>query len=145
MFMTAKPFLCRLLFLSDSLMDILVNLWQFSTLYQSMEETMNEKDGRIERYESQDRRTKRSESKAKKKTGKKRNYEQNFVWVTEILGRVCKLTLELWCKSQTAKKCNELSAKSRAIRRQIHGYIEARMGGEEAVINTRYHEHVSNA
>ncbi|MDR1104176.1 MAG: PD-(D/E)XK nuclease family protein [Endomicrobium sp.] len=82
--------------------------------------------------------------KINKKTSKKRDYGNDYISVTEVLGAVRKIGLEMWYKHHSAKECDELSEKAKEIGTQIHELIESYVKGEEGKVKTKYQEEVNN-
>jgi ATP-dependent exoDNAse (exonuclease V) beta subunit len=80
----------------------------------------------------------------KKTKDNKRDYGNNYLSVTEVLGHVRKIGLEMWYKQHTAKECDELSEKAKEIGTQIHELIESYVKGQKAIIKTKYQEEVNN-
>ncbi len=75
----------------------------------------------------------------------KRNYENTFPSVTEILGVLRKIGLENWFKYNTTKFCNEESEKGKIIGTQIHEGIHSFIQSGEIKVKTEYSEEVTNA
>lgn len=75
----------------------------------------------------------------------KRNYDNDYPSVTQILGILRKIGLENWFKYNTAKFCNEESRKGKEVGIQIHEAIQAHIEQDEVKIETQYGEEVSNA
>jgi hypothetical protein len=79
----------------------------------------------------------------------KRNYAEvfnnNYPSVTEALGVLRKIGLEMWFKYNTAKFCDEKSAKGKEIGTQIHDLIQRHIELNEMRIETQYPEEVTNA
>ena len=74
-----------------------------------------------------------------------RDYTNNYPSVTSILGVLRKVGLEMWFKYNTAKFCDEKSAKGKLIGTQIHEGIEMFIKTGEAKISTEYDVEVTNA
>lgn len=76
----------------------------------------------------------------------KRNYPDNgYPSVTQVLGVLRKIGLELWFKFHTAAFCDEKSNRGKEIGGQIHEAIQAHIEDNEVKIETQYAEEVSNA
>lgn len=75
----------------------------------------------------------------------KRDYKNNYCSVTEALGVLRKIGLEMWFKWNTAKFCDEKSAKGKEIGTQIHELIQRHIEANEMKISTQYPEEVTNA
>lgn len=75
----------------------------------------------------------------------KRDYQNNYPSVTEVLGVLRKIGLEMWFKWNTAKFCDEKSAKGKEIGTQIHELIQRHIELNEMKIETQYPEEVTNA
>ena len=75
----------------------------------------------------------------------KRNYDNNYGSVTQILGILRKQGLENWFKYNTATFCNEKSKRGREIGTQIHEAIQSHIEKDGVKIETQYGEEVSNA
>jgi hypothetical protein len=80
----------------------------------------------------------------KRKGTKKRDYGNEYVSVTEVLGGIRKIGLEMWYKSHTKEECDRLSEKAKEIGSQIHELIESYVKGKEGVVKTKYQEEVNN-
>jgi len=75
-----------------------------------------------------------------------RNYPDNgYPSVTGVLGVLRKIGLEFWFKFNTAKFCNEESAKGKLVGTQIHDAIEQYITTGKAKIESEYAEEVNNA
>jgi len=75
----------------------------------------------------------------------KRQYDNDFPSVTTILGVLRKVGLEMWYKYNTAKFCDEKSAKGKEIGTQLHEAIENYVLNNKVEIETNYAEEVTNA
>ena len=79
------------------------------------------------------------------KVKKHRDYQNKLPSVTTILGVLRKIGLEYWFKANTAKFCNEESAKGKKCGTQIHDCIEQYILTGEAKIDSEYADEVMNA
>ena len=75
----------------------------------------------------------------------KRQYNNDYPSVTEILGVLRKIGLEMWYKFNTAKFCNEESEKGKLIGTQIHEGIHNLIQTGKIEVKTEYAEEVTNA
>lgn len=75
----------------------------------------------------------------------KRNYDNNYGSVTQILAVLRKIGLEFWFKKNTAAFCNEESRKGKEIGVQIHDVIQNHIEKKEAKVETQYGEEIMNA
>lgn len=75
----------------------------------------------------------------------KRAYDNDLPSVTTILGVLRKIGLEMWFKFNTAKFCDEKSAKGKEIGTQLHEAIENYVLHNKVEIETNYAEEVTNA
>ena len=75
----------------------------------------------------------------------KRQYENDYPSVTQILGVLRKIGLEMWFKYNTAKFCDEKSNKGKLIGTQIHEAIQSFIETGKASIDTEHEEEVMNA
>lgn len=75
----------------------------------------------------------------------KRNYQNNYPSVTEVLSILRKIGLENWFKWNTAKFCNEESRKGKEIGLQIHEAIQSHIELKEVKVETQYGNEVMNA
>jgi hypothetical protein len=78
-------------------------------------------------------------------TKAKRRYDNDYPSVTTILGVLRKIGLELWFKFNTAKFCDDKSAKGKLIGTQIHEAIENYILKNEVKVETEHAEEVTNA
>jgi RecB family exonuclease len=78
------------------------------------------------------------------KKNNKRDYGNDYLSVTEVLGNVRKIGLEMWYKHHTAKECDELSEKAKEIGTQIHELIESYVKEREGIVKTKYQEEINN-
>ncbi|MDR1926868.1 MAG: PD-(D/E)XK nuclease family protein [Endomicrobium sp.] len=76
---------------------------------------------------------------------KKRDYNNDYPSVTQALGVLRKIGLEMWYKFRTAKECDEISARGREIGTQIHELIQSYIDGQSPQIETTYEKEVTNA
>lgn len=76
---------------------------------------------------------------------KKRAYENSYPSVTEILGVLRKIGLEMWFKYNTAAFCDEKSKRGKEVGTQIHEAIQSFIETGSATTQTQYHDEVSNA
>lgn len=74
-----------------------------------------------------------------------RQYQNEYPSVTTILGVLRKIGLEMWFKYNTAKFCDEKSAKGKLIGTQIHEAIQSFIETGSAKVNTEHDEEVTNA
>lgn len=75
----------------------------------------------------------------------KRNYDNNFPSVTQILDVLRKPELEYWFRMNTPEFCNEESKRGKEIGTTIHEAIQSYIETGTAKIETTYAEEVSNA
>lgn len=76
----------------------------------------------------------------------KRDYPDNgYPSVTTALGVLRKIGLEMWFKYNTAKFCDEKSAKGKLIGTEIHEAIQSYIETGTAKVETQYDEEVTNA
>jgi len=75
----------------------------------------------------------------------RRQYENPYPSVTEVLGVLRKIGLENWFKYNTAKFCNEESEKGKLIGTQIHEGIHSLIQTGKIKVATEYAEEVTNA
>ena len=75
----------------------------------------------------------------------KRMYDNPYPSVTQALGVLRKIGLEMWFKFNTAQFCNEESSKGKLIGKQIHQAIQDQIEAKEVKIETEYAEEVMNA
>lgn len=76
---------------------------------------------------------------------KHRDYDNDYPSVTEILGVLRKIGLEMWFKHNTAAFCDEKSKRGREVGTQIHEAIQSYIETGLAKVETAYQEEVSNA
>jgi len=74
----------------------------------------------------------------------KRDYQNNYGSVTQILGVLRKIGLENWFKYNTAKFCDEKSSRGKIVGTQIHAAIEGNITGVQTPVETMYPEEVTN-
>jgi len=74
-----------------------------------------------------------------------RNYDNEYPSVTQILGILRKVGLEMWFKYNTAKFCKEESDKGKLIGTQIHEGIHSLILTGDIKVKTEYTEEVTNA
>lgn len=75
----------------------------------------------------------------------KRQYNNDYPSVTEVLSVLRKPGLEQWFLSNTRAYCNEKSRKGKEIGNQIHEAIQSYIETGEAKVNTEYDMEVTNA
>ncbi len=75
----------------------------------------------------------------------KRQYENDYVSVTEVLGVLRKVALENWFKYNTAEFCNKESSKGKLVGTQIHDAIEQYITTGKASVDSEYADEVLNA
>lgn len=75
----------------------------------------------------------------------KRDYQNEYPSVTEVLGVLRKIGLEMWFKWNAAKFCDEESKKGKEIGTQIHEAIQSHIDLQEVKVTTIYGEEVMNA
>ncbi len=75
----------------------------------------------------------------------KRQYLNDYVSVTQVLGVLRKPALEWWFKVNTAAYCDEKSAKGKEIGTQIHNVIQSFIETGKAKIESQYPDEVTNA
>lgn len=76
---------------------------------------------------------------------KKRDYQNDYPSVTEALGILRKIGLEMWFKYNTAAFCDAKSKKGKEIGTQIHEVIQGFIETGEAKVQTQYQDEVMNA
>ena len=75
----------------------------------------------------------------------KRQYDNSYPSVTQILGILRKIGLEMWFKFNTIQTINKESEEGKLIGTQIHEAIQQHIDKEEAKIETEFGEQVKNA
>lgn len=75
----------------------------------------------------------------------RRQYNNNYVSVTEALGVLRKIGLEMWYKWNTAAFCDAKSKAGREAGTDIHALIERHINLESLTIETKYPEEVKTA
>lgn len=75
----------------------------------------------------------------------KRQYQNNYVSVTQALDILRKIGLEMWFKMNTLQFINEESSKGKLIGIQIHEAIQSYIETGSAKIDTQHHIEVTNA
>lgn len=75
----------------------------------------------------------------------KRQYDNPYPSVTEVLGVLRKIGLEMWFKWNTAKFCNEESERGKLVGTQLHEAFHSYIQNNEVKISTAYSEEVINA
>lgn len=75
----------------------------------------------------------------------KRDYQNTYGSVTQILGILRKIGLEMWFKFNTAAFCNAESNKGKEIGIQIHEAIQSHIEAGEVKVETQYGEEVMTA
>lgn len=75
----------------------------------------------------------------------KRDYQNDYPSVTQVLGILRKIGLENWFKFNTAAFCNEESRKGKEIGTAIHEAIQSHIEEKEVKIETQYGNEVMNA
>jgi hypothetical protein len=75
----------------------------------------------------------------------KRQYQNDYASVTQVLGVLRKIALENWFKYNTAEFCNRESSKGKLVGTQIHEAIEQYITTGQSSIDSEYAEEVSNA
>jgi hypothetical protein len=75
----------------------------------------------------------------------KRNYDNNYLSVTQVLDVLRKPGLEMWFKLNTIKEIKTQSAKGKEIGTQIHEAIHRYIETGETKVETAYAEEVGNA
>jgi len=76
---------------------------------------------------------------------KHRQYENDYPSVTQILGVLRKIGLEMWFKYNTAKFCDDKSNRGKKIGTEIHEAIQSFIETGSAKMDTEYPEEVTNA
>lgn len=76
---------------------------------------------------------------------KHRDYDNDYVSVTTVLGVLRKIGLEYWFKVNTLEYCNKASGKGKVIGTDIHNAIEHYILTGEAKVETEYPDEVSCA
>jgi len=79
------------------------------------------------------------------KTVKKRDYPNDYASVTQALGVLRKIGLEIWYKNNTAEFCDSASKKGKIVGSLIHEVIENYILHQQITITTYYSEDVNNA
>ena len=75
----------------------------------------------------------------------KRDYQNDFPSVTQVLGVLRKIGLENWFKYNTAQFCDEKSKRGKEVGTQTHEVIENYILGKPTDIVTEYGDEVVNA
>jgi len=75
----------------------------------------------------------------------KRQYDNAYPSVTQVLDVLRKYGLEFWFKNNTLAFINEESEKGKLIGTQIHEAIQSHIEKNKARVDTEYHEEVMNA
>ena len=75
----------------------------------------------------------------------KRNYDNDYPSVTQILGVLRKAGLEAWFKYNSITQINKESEEGKLIGQQIHDAIQQHIEQEEVKVETQYGEQVMNA
>lgn len=75
----------------------------------------------------------------------KRMYENSYPSVTECLGVLRKIGLEMWFKYNTAAFCDEKSKRGKEVGTQIHDAIQSFIETGSAKTETLYQDEVTNA
>jgi len=75
----------------------------------------------------------------------KRNYQNNYSSVTQILAVLRKIGLESWFKANTAEFCNRKSSLGKKIGSEIHNSIEQYIKTGSAKVESEHPEEVTNA
>lgn len=75
----------------------------------------------------------------------KRQYNNDYPSVTQILDVLRKIGLEMWFKFNTIKFINAESAKGKLIGTQIHDAIQSHIEAQEVKVETEYADEVMNA
>lgn len=76
---------------------------------------------------------------------KHRAYENDYASVTEVLGVLRKIGLEMWFKMNTLEYCNKASGKGKVVGTDIHKAIENYILTGQATVDTQYPDEVTNA
>ena len=76
---------------------------------------------------------------------KKRDYNNDYPSVTQVLGVLRKIGLENWFKYNTAQFCNDKSKRGREIGSQFHDAIHDYITTGEVKVSTQYVEEVTNS
>ena len=84
-------------------------------------------------------------SSEKNTKSRKRNYENEYPSVTEVLGQLRKIALENWFKFNTLEFINREGGKGRAVGTNIHNAIETYITTGEMKVETEYPDEVTNA
>lgn len=74
-----------------------------------------------------------------------KQYNNDYPSVTQILGVLRKIGLEMWFKWNTAKFCDEESERGKLIGTQIHEAIHSYIQNQEVKVSTAYSQEVINA
>lgn len=75
----------------------------------------------------------------------KRDYQNDFPSVTQVISQLRSPALEYWFKSHTLEEINELSKRGKEIGTQMHQCIQDFIETGEAKIDTEYPEEISTA
>lgn len=75
----------------------------------------------------------------------KKDYDNSYPSVTQVLGVLRKIGLEFWFKVNTAKFCDEKSEQGKLIGTQIHEAIHSYIQNEQVKVSTAYSDEVINA
>ena len=79
------------------------------------------------------------------KVRKHRAYENDYASVTEALGVLRKIGLEMWFKFNTLEYCNKASGKGKVVGTDIHKAIENYMLTGQATVESQYPDEVTCA
>ena len=75
----------------------------------------------------------------------KRDYQNDFASVTQVLGVLRKIGLENWFKYNTAQFCNAKSARGKQIGTEIHQAVQDHIELKEVKVDTEYPQEVTIA
>ena len=76
---------------------------------------------------------------------KHRQYNNDFCSVTEVLGGLRKIGLEMWFKMNTLEFCNKASGKGKIVGTDIHKAIENYILTGQATVESQYPDEVTCA
>ena len=76
---------------------------------------------------------------------KHRDYNNDFCSVTEVLGGLRKIGLEMWFKMNTLEFCNKASGKGKIVGTDIHKAIENYILTGQATVESQYPDEVTCA
>jgi hypothetical protein len=76
----------------------------------------------------------------------RRQYENDYLSVSEVLDHARKIGLEMWFKSKPMAEINEITAKARTIGTQLHEALQRQIEGSDAsvMVKTEYPAEIQN-